>query len=316
MNHPLRYAGLTFYQASYKPDGSGTVLQVVCNPGWLLPYVACLLVGGGMVLHFVQSLVAFLRRRASRGATAASESSVGGHRGARWWPWGVGVCGLLLATSALLRPAPPSDFDLRTFGELPVSAGGRIKPMDTAARSMMMVAGGRQRVKTDDRVVPATAYLLDLVTRPDHVADLPAVRVDHPDVLALLGRGPGEGGRLPLSAIEPRWTEVTQQARLAIRTEPRDRDGFQRAVLGLHDRVNTVLAHAQMREPYAVPPLGPDAPWRPFHEAFLDDHASPQPHPSVAFYASMMTAASHGDAEGSTVRSPLTPNCLMYPCRG
>lgn len=298
MNHPLRYAGLTFYQASYKPDGSGTVLQVVRNPGWMLPYVACLLVGGGMVLHFIQSLVAFLRRRASQGATAASESPVGGHRGARWWPWGVGVCGLLLATSALLRPATPSDFDLRTFGELPVSAGGRIKPMDTAARSMLMVAGGRQRVKTDDGVVPATAYLLDLVTRPEYVADLPAVRVDHPDVLALLGRGPGEGGRLPLSAIEPRWSEVTQQAGLAIRTEPRNRDGFQRAVLGLHDRVNTMLAHAQMREPYAVPPLGPDAPWRPFHEAFLDDHGSPQPHPSVAFYTSMMTAASHGDAEG------------------
>ncbi|MFK7758559.1 MAG: cytochrome c biogenesis protein ResB [Phycisphaerales bacterium] len=33
MNNPLRYAGLTFYQASYKPDGSGTVLQVVRNPG-------------------------------------------------------------------------------------------------------------------------------------------------------------------------------------------------------------------------------------------------------------------------------------------
>ncbi|MEQ8914266.1 MAG: cytochrome c biogenesis protein ResB [Pseudomonadales bacterium] len=47
MNNPLRYRGATFYQASYKPDGSGTVLQVVRNPGAALPYVACALVAAG-----------------------------------------------------------------------------------------------------------------------------------------------------------------------------------------------------------------------------------------------------------------------------
>src|SRR5690606_20517261 len=56
MNNPLRYAGETFYQASYKPDDSGTVLQVVRNPGWLMPYVACAMVGGGLLLHFGMSL--------------------------------------------------------------------------------------------------------------------------------------------------------------------------------------------------------------------------------------------------------------------
>lgn len=64
MNHPLRYAGETFYQASYMAGDRGTVLQVVRNPGWLVPYVACLMVAGGLTIHFLANLVRFIRGRA------------------------------------------------------------------------------------------------------------------------------------------------------------------------------------------------------------------------------------------------------------
>lgn len=305
MNNPLRYAGLTFYQASYKPDGTGTVLQVVRNPGWLMPYVACVLVGGGMVWHFGQTLVGFLRRRTRHGPVRVGLEGTAPAGSPRVWPCAVGLCGVVIACSALFRPEPPDELDMRAFATLPVSAGGRIKPLDTAARSMLMVAGGRQRVRTEDGETTAARYLLDLVADPGRIAGLPAVRVDHPDLLALLGLGPTEGGRIALSAIEPKWGLVADQARRAAGVEPRERDGFQRAVLQLHDRVNTVLAHAQMREPYAVPPLSPDGAWRPFHEAYLDDLESPTPHPSVAYLAAMMTAASENDAAGfnAAVRS-------------
>lgn len=63
MNEPLRYAGHTFYQSGYFPDDSGTVLQVVRNPGWLMPYVSCVMVALGMIVHFGMHLVKFLRRR-------------------------------------------------------------------------------------------------------------------------------------------------------------------------------------------------------------------------------------------------------------
>ena len=63
MNNPLRYAGETFYQASTdENDPSATVLQVVRNPGWLTPYLACLLVGGGMLWQFLHHLVRFIRK--------------------------------------------------------------------------------------------------------------------------------------------------------------------------------------------------------------------------------------------------------------
>jgi hypothetical protein len=68
MNNPLRYAGLTFYQYQMGSDeldrNRGTsVLQVVRNPGWLTPYLACILVGGGLIIQFLMHLAGFIKKR-------------------------------------------------------------------------------------------------------------------------------------------------------------------------------------------------------------------------------------------------------------
>jgi len=62
MNQPLRHDGKAFYQSSYKGD-TVTILQVVSNPGWLLPYISCILVGIGLIVHFGIALRRGLRRR-------------------------------------------------------------------------------------------------------------------------------------------------------------------------------------------------------------------------------------------------------------
>jgi ResB-like family len=63
MNHPLRYRGDTFYQAGFQKDDSATVLQVVHNPSFLAPYVACVIVAVGLLVQFGYHLVGFARRR-------------------------------------------------------------------------------------------------------------------------------------------------------------------------------------------------------------------------------------------------------------
>ncbi len=66
MNNPLRYAGETYYQASYDRDDHGTILQVVHNPSWLTPYFSCVLVGVGLVVQFCTGLFGFaFKRRAA-----------------------------------------------------------------------------------------------------------------------------------------------------------------------------------------------------------------------------------------------------------
>jgi hypothetical protein len=63
MNNPLRYAGETYYQASYDQDNRGTILQVVHNPSWLTPYFSCILVGVGLIVQFAIHLLGFTSKR-------------------------------------------------------------------------------------------------------------------------------------------------------------------------------------------------------------------------------------------------------------
>ncbi len=62
MNHPLRHMGDTYYQSGFEPDNSGTVLQVVRNPGYQAPYIACIIVSIGLIFQFTYHLIGFARR--------------------------------------------------------------------------------------------------------------------------------------------------------------------------------------------------------------------------------------------------------------
>jgi cytochrome c biogenesis protein ResB len=56
MNHPLRYEGLTFYQASFANNDTMSMFQVVHNPARWIPYVATAVTTIGLVLQFLISL--------------------------------------------------------------------------------------------------------------------------------------------------------------------------------------------------------------------------------------------------------------------
>jgi len=62
MNHPLRYHGETFFQSGFEMNDTATILQVVDNPVFIAPYLACGIVAVGMLLQFGSHLFAFLRR--------------------------------------------------------------------------------------------------------------------------------------------------------------------------------------------------------------------------------------------------------------
>ncbi len=70
MNHPLRFDGRTFYQAGYANNNRTTILQVVKNPSWLVPYISCALIGLGLLIQFSIHLVGFIRKRAASPAAA------------------------------------------------------------------------------------------------------------------------------------------------------------------------------------------------------------------------------------------------------
>ncbi|MGV3532865.1 MAG: cytochrome c biogenesis protein ResB, partial [Chthoniobacteraceae bacterium] len=69
MNHPLRYAGMAFFQYQMGRDeqralGTST-LQVVKNPSWLAPYIGTIVVSVGMTWQFLFHLLRFNKKRSA-----------------------------------------------------------------------------------------------------------------------------------------------------------------------------------------------------------------------------------------------------------
>ena len=75
---------------------------------------------------------------------------------------------LLLAVGyvagSLRAPKNPAAFDVVGFSKLPVLVNGRVKPVDTVARSSLLQLQGRQTVTTpDNRSLLPIEWLLDVV---------------------------------------------------------------------------------------------------------------------------------------------------------
>jgi hypothetical protein len=63
MNNPLRYAGLTFYQYQMDGEHATSVLQVVRNPSWRVPYISCAMITLGLIVQFGIHLFGFIGKR-------------------------------------------------------------------------------------------------------------------------------------------------------------------------------------------------------------------------------------------------------------
>ena len=70
MNTPLRHDGKTFYQYQMNDAANYTVFQVIRNPSWLVPYIACILVSLGMLWQFSFHLFRFLKKNSAQPKSA------------------------------------------------------------------------------------------------------------------------------------------------------------------------------------------------------------------------------------------------------
>jgi hypothetical protein len=66
MNNPLRFAGLTFYQASFANEDTMSMFQVVRNPARWVPYAASAIISLGLTLQFCLSLFRHLNSRRNK----------------------------------------------------------------------------------------------------------------------------------------------------------------------------------------------------------------------------------------------------------
>lgn len=308
MNNPLRYAGDTLYQSGYDSETErGTVLQVVSNTGWMIPYVACMLVATGMLAHFGAMMMRFARRRAEevrRRADTDAANSAGGLL-ANWKSPAVWVPTLLVAIFAgwvLGRARPPrlpaTTMQIHQFGKLPLAYQARVKPYDTLARNTLRIISDKQTYKDEfGNRQPAIRWLLDVLANTLAFREHRVIRIDNLEVLETLGLRRRPGFRYSLAELLEHREEYSHQIDLAQQAAGSKRTLTQRRFLELGSKISLLtMLHDSFKlpsirtgseeetqqhtlelvqliqklntvAPRAVPPLTPDGEWRTLLEA-------------------------------------------------
>lgn len=302
MNNPLRYGGNTFYQSGYMRDpDSGqeyTTLAVVTNTGWMIPYVSCMLVSIGMLAHFTGTLYRFLlrivggsavspvRAELARGEEIAIRPSgkpakalaSGTPLGTRLWKnfydpgsavLALAACGLfaLMLYPLLKSPkAKSGEMDLVAFGKLPVADKGRVKPLDTLARTSLRVVSNQETFKDENgKTQPAIRWLADLITGSAAARDAQVIRIENLEVLSLLGLEPRVGKfRYSIAELETSFKKFEEQVQAAHEQKPEDLEIYQRKLIELENRLKVIM---QLMEAFRLPQL----PRLPSPEQFKSD---------------------------------------------
>jgi len=278
MNNPLRFAGETFYQSNYYTaprTGEGiTGLSVVSNAGWMIPYVGCMVVSVGLLVHFWLILVRFVRRFADgedeAGETGRAPAPAGKRRrgappplpargNALEWVLPVVTVAAALAFYGWTIRAPKTpvgEIDLAALGRIPVTYQGRVKPLDTLARNTLRIVSDRETFKDEEgNRQPAIRWLMDMIARPGAGHRHKVFRIQHDQLVHALGLEPRSGHRYALEEFRDKLDELEKLADQARGKDLPDLDHFEKKVFDLERRLRVVNLIVQA---FSVPDIRPD----------------------------------------------------------
>src|SRR5687768_467617 len=180
------------------------------------------------------------------------------------------------AAKSLRPPKNETAFDVVGFSKLPVLVNGRLKPLDTVARSSLLQLQARQRVSSPNVSEPLVAspieWLLEVMFRPEKADTFPTFTIDNPDLLTLVGKTeenlkiqydstakkvlsivgfiPSHHRRFSLNELTPHIASIQAQARLAEPVEAAVRTPFQRAVMQLY---HNLVHYQRLRHALVAP---------------------------------------------------------------
>ena len=225
MNNPLRYNGETFYQANYIVDEDGTeisVIQVVKNRGWMIPYICCMFTVVGLAGQFGSSLIAFLKKNQNRERKknpAVTETKT--KKSLAWKsprfliPAGVAAVLGLYAVSGAAKSFRPITHEagmrLDRLGEIPITNKGRIQPLDSFARNTARQFSKREFVYDKDlNKQPAIRWLADTIFNAEGHDQYRLYRIEDLEILdsldlpkeAVAGEPKGVSFRYTLKQLE------------------------------------------------------------------------------------------------------------------
>lgn len=133
---------------------------------------------------------------------------------------------------------------VETFASIPVQDDGRVKPMDTYARFMLISMHGRSKLTLDREEgikISATEWLLDMFFRPDVARDYPTFEVNNAEVLTRLELAPHlkESGQVKkrdfyaYNELEPARQKVRELSEVFVKIDDKERSVVERQIVNL-----------------------------------------------------------------------------------
>jgi len=156
-------------------------------------------------------------------------------------PWLVLVLAIYWVLKGWMPPKPADgEFDTRSFSELPVLIGGRVKPIDTVARNTLLILRGKQslRVEGEDgkrHKMEAARWFMDVVFDEAKADQYPVFTVHNQELLDLLELPRADKRDCTYAEIKPHVREIDEEGRKAGEMEASSRNPYQTAVFNLRN---------------------------------------------------------------------------------
>ncbi len=134
------------------------------------------------------------------------------------------------------RPIVPREVSsYSTFKEIAILENGRVKPLDTFARNLLLRLSGKTEFNKKDAVV----WLTRLLFAPGETAKDKIFLINNPDIAKTLGIKVDEHRRYSFSELEPHFEQISQLAQAADKIDSKKRDLVESELLRVYENVRT-----------------------------------------------------------------------------
>ncbi len=168
----------------------------------------------------------------------------------RFIPYIVLILALVWVLKAWVPPRPAEgELDVRAFSQLPVLVGGRIKPLDTEARTSLLIMRGKQTVRVADKdgkkhQVSAARWFVDVLFDEQAADNYPVFTVHNQEVLDLLELPKADKRDCTFAELQPHLTKIEEEGQIAAGIEAAQRTPFQTAIFNLR---NAMIRYQQLK---------------------------------------------------------------------
>ncbi|MCT7518331.1 cytochrome c biogenesis protein CcsA [Aliarcobacter cryaerophilus] len=249
MNRTLNEGNFLFFQSSYFPDETGTVLSVNNDPGKWPTYFGYFLLTLGLFLNFFDKKSRFrkltkfvanknlamfiltlallstqnLKANESNNTTSPQE-----------------VDDITMRVDYLNKFKDESKVTADKFGHLVVqSSGGRMKPLATLNREIVQKLSGKSSFMGMD----ANQIVLGMITRPDIWKDVKIIKINTPKLKKFLGV-PESEKYISFSEAFGEKNEylLAKESEKALLTKPIERGTYEKDIIKVDEKLNIIYS--------------------------------------------------------------------------